>query len=70
MGALRAAGATPDQVVGYCAWLLGIRAEGTSDRPVPLSCAQACRLFSWKDVAASLDDRMLPKDVVEVIRHL
>ena len=46
MGALRARNVTPEQIIGYCAWLLRLQ-------PTPIPCKPADLLadFSWEHCA-------------------
>ncbi|SCC80099.1 glutamyl-tRNA synthetase [Bifidobacterium commune] len=65
IGTLRDAGASPEQVVGYCAWLLGIRPPGgvhmsNTIGPVPMSAQEALQFFVWDGVRADRSDRILP----------
>lgn len=54
MGALRARGVRPEQIIGYCAWLLRLR-------PDPSACPPADLLadFSWTPLRGEHDDRIL-----------
>ena len=54
MGALRARGVRPEQIIGYCAWLLRLR-------PDPIACPPADLLadFSWTPLRGAHDDRIL-----------
>ena len=54
MGALRARGVRPEQIIGYCAWLLRLQ-------PTPAPCQAADLLdgFSWAALQASHADRAL-----------
>lgn len=54
MGALRARGVRPEQIIGYCAWLLRLR-------PDPIACPPADLLadFSWTPLRGEHDDRIL-----------
>ena len=71
MGALRDAGLSARQIVGYCLWLLGMGCgRGRVNRPVPMSAAEGMGTFSWRKLAADRGDRVLPEDVVETIRHV
>ncbi|OZG61930.1 glutamyl-Q tRNA(Asp) ligase [Bifidobacterium lemurum] len=58
MGALRARGVTPEQVVGYCAYLLNLRPDAE-----PCSAAELVPGFSWEPLRAEHDDRAVdPSD--------
>ena len=54
MGALRARGVRPEQIIGYCAWLLRLR-------PDPIACPPADLMadFSWTPLRGAHDDRIL-----------
>lgn len=54
MGALRGRGVTPEQIIGYCAWLL--RAKPT---PEPCRAADLLDGFSWAPLRADHPDRAL-----------
>ncbi|NEG70291.1 glutamyl-Q tRNA(Asp) synthetase [Bifidobacterium choloepi] len=73
LGYLRSRGVAAEQVVGYCAALLGLPVRGgfaddvtTPEdprfRPVPLTAAEALDLFSWESLRGNLTDRKLPSD--------
>ena len=57
MGALRARNVTPEQIIGYCAWLLRLQ-------PTPIPCKPADLLadFSWEPLRANHLDRALKPD--------
>lgn len=57
MGALRARNVTPEQIIGYCAWLLRLQ-------PTPIPCKTADLLadFSWEPLRANHLDRALKPD--------
>lgn len=57
MGALRKRGIRPEQIIGYCAWLLGL-----IDQPEPCMPADLVDRFSWERVAANTADRRIPDD--------
>ena len=50
LGALRAQGVRPEQIIGYCAWALGL-----TDHPRAMEAADALALFSWDAVRAHVD---------------
>lgn len=52
MGALRAHGVTAEQVVGYCAWLLGLQGDSAHTSPQPMSTVEALQEFDWGKVRA------------------
>ena len=54
VGALRARGVRPEQIIGYCAWLLRLR-------PDPAACSPADLLsdFSWTPLRGAHGDRIL-----------
>ncbi|KAB7786988.1 glutamyl-Q tRNA(Asp) synthetase [Bifidobacterium cebidarum] len=54
MGALRARGVTPEQIIGFCAWLLRLRP--TSE---PVAAAELLDDFSWQPLRANHPDRAL-----------
>ena len=45
MGVLRAHGVTAEQVVGYCAWLLGLQGDSAHTSPQPMSAVEALQEF-------------------------
>lgn len=58
MGALRARGVAPEQIIGYCAWLLRVRPT-----PQPFTAAELIPDFSWTPLRANHPDRALdPSD--------
>ena len=58
MGALRARGVAPEQIIGYCAWLLRVRPT-----PEPCTAAELIPDFSWMPLRANHPDRALdPSD--------
>lgn len=66
IGTLRDAGVSPEQVIGYCAWLLGIRTPSgvhmsNTVGPVPMSAQEALQFFAWDGVRANRSDRILPQ---------
>lgn len=61
MGTLRERGVDPREVVGYCAWLLGV-----VDGPRPVAPCELVTAFSWDAVAADVSDRRV--DVATVFR--
>ena len=62
MGALRAHGVTAEQVVGYCAWLLGLQGDSAHTSPQPMSAVEALQEFDWGKVRADTDDRSISQD--------
>ncbi|MBT1175664.1 glutamyl-Q tRNA(Asp) synthetase [Bifidobacterium sp. LC6] len=54
MGALRARGVAPEQIIGFCAWLLRLRS--TSE---PIAAAGLLDDFSWQPLRADHPDRAL-----------
>ena len=54
MGALRARGVDPEQIIGYCAWLLRVRPT-----PEPCTAAELVPDFSWAPLRAAHPDRAL-----------
>nr|WP_311371656.1 glutamyl-Q tRNA(Asp) synthetase [Bifidobacterium dentium] len=59
MGILRKHGVTPERVIGYCAWLLGLQGDPHSTHPQPMSAQEALTEFSWTKVRADTADRSL-----------
>lgn len=59
MGILRKYGATPERVIGYCAWLLGLQGDPHSTHPQPMSVQEALTEFSWAKVRTDTADRSL-----------
>lgn len=57
MGTLRKHGVTAHQVIGYCAWLLGLQQE-----PEPCAAADLLHGFSWDALAADSQDRSILDD--------
>lgn len=53
-GALRARGVGPEQIIGYCAWLLRVRPT-----PEPCTAAELVPDFSWAPLRAAHPDRAL-----------
>ena len=62
MGALRAHGVTAEQVVGYCAWLLGLQGDSAHTSPQPMSAVEALQEFDWGKVRADTADRSISQD--------
>ena len=54
MGVLRARGVSPEQIIGYCAWLLRVRPT-----PEPCTAAELLPDFSWAPLRADHPDRAL-----------
>lgn len=67
MAAIRDSGAAPEQVIGYAAWLLGLRAPG-EERPIPLSPDDALALFSWDVIRNQRGDRRVGSSVLPDIQ--
>ena len=63
MGALRAHGVTAEQVVGYCAWLLGLQGDSAHTSPQPMSAVEALQEFDWGKVRADTANRMSAKTI-------
>jgi glutamyl-tRNA synthetase len=66
MGALRESGANPRQIIGYCAWLLGLREPG-DPVPVPMTPDEALKLFrrdGWNDLRTDPTDREIKPDTI------
>lgn len=67
IGALRADGVKPEQVIGYCAWLLGVRGSSPqgvhmpdASGPVAMSAREALECFTLGDIRTDRSDRILP----------
>lgn len=62
LGTLRDRGSSPQQVVGLCAWLLGLvpRAE-------PVEAASLVERFEWSAVAADRQDRVVDEELLSVL---
>lgn len=58
LGVLRAQGVRPQQVVGYCAWALGLVPQ-----PRAMSAGEALAEFSWRRVRAHAADVRVPDDL-------
>ncbi len=61
MGILRNNGATAEQIVGYCAWLLGLQSRQSSE-PQPMSANEALHEFQkhgWSALRENPADRLL-----------
>lgn len=59
MGILRKHGVTPERVIGYCAWLLGLQGDPHSTHPQPMSVQEVLTEFSWTKVRTDTADRSL-----------
>ena len=59
LGILTAHGATAQQIIGYCAWLLGLQGNPEHTKPQPMNAAEALGEFSWSAVRANTSDRVL-----------
>lgn len=67
IGELRAEGVRPEQIIGYCAWLLGIRElhdvqMSDTSGPVAMSAREALECFTWDSIRADKSDRVLAPD--------
>lgn len=62
MGALRAHGVTAEQVVGYCAWLLGLQGDSAHTSPQPMGAVEALQEFDWGKIRADTADRSISQD--------
>lgn len=65
MGALRAHGVTAEQVIGYCAWLLGLQGRPNETRPQPMSIAEALAEFDWSKVRSDTTDRRISQPMFD-----
>ena len=59
LGILTAHGVTAQQIIGYCAWLLGLQGDPEHTKPQPMNAAEALGEFSWSAVRANTSDRVL-----------
>ena len=59
MGTLRERGVDAREVVGCCAWLLGLL-----DAPQPIEPRELISAFSWDAIAANTSDRMVDADAM------
>ena len=59
LGILTAHGATAQQIIGYCAWLLGLQGDLKHTKPQPMSADEALGVFSWDAVRTNTSDRTL-----------
>ena len=59
LGILTAHGATAQQIIGYCAWLLGLQGNLKHTKPQPMSADEALGVFSWDAVRTNTSDRTL-----------
>ena len=60
LGFLRANGVGPNQVIGYCTWMLGLQSS-----PWPMSAAdalEAFRRYDWRPLREHPSDRRVPDD--------
>lgn len=57
MGRLREEGVAPEQVIGYCAWMLGLREPGQG-APCAMAARDVLPMFSWNRVALDTRDHM------------
>lgn len=67
IGTLRADGVRPEQIIGYCAWLLGIRAPDNvhmsdASEPIAMSVQEALQCFTFDAIRADKSDRILQPD--------
>ena len=58
LGVLRTQGVRPQQVIGYCAWALGLVLQ-----PRAMSAGEALAVFSWQRVRAHAADVRVPDDL-------
>lgn len=59
LGILTAHGVTAQQIIGYCAWLLGLQGDLKHTKPQPMSADEALGVFSWDAVRTNTSDRTL-----------
>lgn len=69
MGVLRDSGVEPRQIIGYCAWLLGLRVPGepNDSGPVPMTPDEALQLFTrygWDALRADTADRAIESSAI------
>lgn len=62
LGILTAHGVTAQQIIGYCAWLLGLQGDPEHTKPQPMSAAEALGEFCWDAVRANTSDRVLDQN--------
>ena len=62
LGILTAHGVTAQQIIGYCAWLLGLQGDCEHTEPQPMSAAEALGEFSWDAIRANTSDRVLDQN--------
>lgn len=62
IGSLRERKVKPEQVLGLCAWLLGLQ-----DRPEEASLHQLRESFSWAQVRSHLHDKILEDSLVDAL---
>lgn len=63
---LRRNGVTAQQIIGYCAWLLGCQ---DSEIPIPCTPQECCSSFSWDAIRQSrwgCEDRCLDRNVFDI----
>ncbi|EFA22494.1 tRNA ligase class I (E and Q), catalytic domain protein [Bifidobacterium gallicum DSM 20093 = LMG 11596] len=83
LGYLRSVGVRPEQVIGWCAALLGLDVPGvTYDneghidpqrddfRPAPISAHEALDLFSWQAVRDARYDKAVPHNLAERLKAI
>ncbi|MBT1165536.1 glutamate--tRNA ligase family protein [Bifidobacterium simiarum] len=64
LGAMREEGIAPQRIIGYCAWLLGLRPTAE-----PCSPDELLPEFSWSRIAADRTDRLSDPTTLTVMRH-
>lgn len=67
IGTLRADGVKPEQIIGYCAWLLGVRQSHNvhmpdASKPIAMSAQEALQCFTFDAIRADKSDRILHPD--------
>ena len=70
MGILRAHGATPERVIGYCAWMLGLQGDRRRTEPQPMSAVDALQAFDWNLVRADTSDIRLDQRAFDTYFNL
>ena len=58
VGRLREEGVRPEQIIGYCAWMLGLREPGQR-HPEAITARVALSLFSWDRVSSDTHDHVI-----------
>lgn len=70
MGVLRREGITSEQIIGFCAWVLGLCDGGRCAQPVPMSAREALELFSWDCVKHNRSDYAVPDNFAQILTRM